>query len=319
MTGLMLVGGLVLLVGGGELLVRGAVRTATALGVSPLMIGLTLVGFGTSTPELMTSLQAALVGSPGVAVGNVVGSNICNILLILGIAALIRPVTASPTAFRRDGPALAGATLLCLGVLLLGEIGRVTGVVFLALLLGYVFLTYRLERQAGADAAAELHRHGVEPVLQDARALVIGIPTALIGLVLVMVGAAWLVDSAITIARGLGVTETLIGLTIVAVGTSLPELTASAIAAWRGQSDMAFGNVVGSNLYNILGILGVTALVRPVAVPPEIMAFDGWVMVAATAALIVFTLSGWVVTRREGGVLLAAYGAYLGWLGLTAV
>lgn len=314
MTLLMLAGGLALLVLGGEILVRGAVSTAAALGVSPLMIGLTLVGFGTSTPELVTSVQAALVGAPGVAVGNVVGSNICNILLILGLAALVRPVVANPAAFRRDGPVLVGVTVLCLGVLLWGEIGRVAGAVFLALLAAYIGLTWAAERRATADAAAQMHKLGVVPSGPDRRGLVRGLPLAAVGLVLVVVGAGWLVEAAIVLAEGLGVSDTLIGLTIVAVGTSLPELTASTIAAWRGQGDVAFGNVVGSNIYNILGILGATALVQPVAVPPEIMAFDGWVMLAAIVVLVAVTVTGWRVNRAEGTAMLTAYAAYLGGL-----
>lgn len=302
-TALFLAGGLVALVLGGELLVRGAVRTASALGVSPLMIGLTLVGFGTSTPELVTSVNAALAGSPGVAVGNVVGSNICNILLILGVAALIRPVDAEPRGFRRDGPALVIATLLALAVLLWGELGRLVGALFVAGLVAYILLVYRTERTTSAVADAPPPASG---------ALWSGLPLALAGLVLVVVGADWLVDSAITLAAAWGVSDTLIGLTIVAVGTSLPELTASVVAALRGRSDVAFGNVVGSNIYNILGILGVTAMVEPMAVPAEIAAFDGWVMLAATGALVWIARTGAIVTRREGGVMLAGYAAYIG-------
>jgi cation:H+ antiporter len=309
MTIAMMIAGLALLLVGGDLLVRGAVSTASALGVPPLVIGLTLVGFGTSTPELMTSVQAALAGSPGVAVGNVVGSNICNILLILGIAAMIRPVEAAPGPFRRDGPVLAGATALCLAVLLAGGIGRLAGAAFVALLAAYVWAALAASRGAAAAPAG-----AAVVVTADRRALVRGVPMALAGLGLVILGAGWLVDSAISIAAGLGVSDALIGLTIVAVGTSLPELTASVVAAWRGQSDVAFGNVVGSNIYNILGILGTTALVRPTPAPPEIMGFDGWVMTAATAALIAAAITGGRVSRAEGAAMLAGYAAYLGWL-----
>ncbi len=309
MTFAMLAAGLVLLVLGGELLVRGAVRAAAALGVSPLLIGLTLVGFGTSTPELVTSVQAALVGSPGVAVGNVVGSNICNILLILGLAAVIRPVAADPRAFRRDGPALAAATLAGLGAMLWGEIGRLAGAVLVGLLIAYVVGAYLGERRTAPAAAPAAASPSV-----PSGGLAIGLPMALAGLVLVVVGADLLVDAAIGLARGWGVSETLIGLTIVAVGTSLPELTASVIAAIRGQSEVAFGNIIGSNIYNVLGILGVTALVKPLEVPPEIMGFDGWVMLAATAAMIAVAVTGARVTRREGAAMLAGYAAYLGWL-----
>ena len=300
---LLILGGLAGLVIGGELLVRGAVRTAGALGVSPLIIGLTLVGFGTSTPELVTSVQAALLGSPGVAVGNIVGSNICNILLILGVAALIRPVDAEPRGLRRDGPALAAATLIGLAAILWGDLGRVVGAGFVAALLGYLLWLYASERRR-ADAAND------PP--PERKGLWSGLPLTLAGLALVVTGADWLVTAAIALAQVWQVSDSLIGLTIVAVGTSLPELTASVAAAARGRGDVALGNIVGSNIFNILGILGVTALVEPLAAPAEIIAFDVWVMVAATAALIWVAATGARVTRGEGALLLGGYGVYLG-------
>jgi len=300
---LLILGGLAGLVIGGELLVRGAVRTAGALGVSPLIIGLTLVGFGTSTPELVTSVQAALLGSPGVAVGNIVGSNICNILLILGVAALIRPVDAEPRGLRRDGPALAAATLIGLAAILWGDLGRVVGAGFVAALLGYLLWLYASERRR-ADAAND------PP--PERKGLWSGLPLTLAGLALVVIGADWLVTAAIALAQVWQVSDSLIGLTIVAVGTSLPELTASVAAAARGRGDVALGNIVGSNIFNILGILGVTALVEPLAAPAEIIAFDVWVMVAATAALIWVAATGARVTRGEGALLLGGYGVYLG-------
>jgi len=300
---LLILGGLAGLVIGGELLVRGAVRTAGALGVSPLIIGLTLVGFGTSTPELVTSVQAALLGSPGVAVGNIVGSNICNILLILGVAALIRPVDAEPRGLRRDGPALAAATLIGLAAILWGDLGRVVGAGFVAALLGYLLWLYASERRR-ADAAND--------PAPERKGLWSGLPLTLAGLALVVIGADWLVTAAIALAQVWQVSDSLIGLTIVAVGTSLPELTASVAAAARGRGDVALGNIVGSNIFNILGILGVTALVEPLAAPAEIIAFDVWVMVAATAALILVAATGARVTRGEGALLLGGYGVYLG-------
>jgi len=300
---LLILGGLAGLVIGGELLVRGAVRTAGALGVSPLIIGLTLVGFGTSTPELVTSVQAALLGSPGVAVGNIVGSNICNILLILGVAALIRPVDAEPRGLRRDGPALAAATLIGLAAILWGDLGRVVGAGFVAALLGYLLWLYASERRR-ADAAND--------PAPERKGLWSGLPLTLAGLALVVTGADWLVTAAIALAQVWQVSDSLIGLTIVAVGTSLPELTASVAAAARGRGDVALGNIVGSNIFNILGILGVTALVEPLAAPAEIIAFDVWVIVAATAALIWVAATGARVTRGEGALLLGGYGVYLG-------
>ena len=220
MTRIMLVGGLALLILGGELLVRGAVRTAQGLGVSPLLIGLTLVGFGTSTPELATSVQAALVGSPGVAVGNVVGSNIANVLRILGLGALMAPLAADRRGLMRDGPVLAASTLAALGLIPWGELGRIAGVALMLGLVGYVLYAYRTERQAPAaiDPSGELPAPAPRGGLWRPAGI------ALAGLVLVMLGAGWLVEAAIEIATSIGVSDTLIGLTLVAVGTSLPEL-----------------------------------------------------------------------------------------------
>lgn len=312
MTLLMLLVGFAALVLGGELLVRGAVAIALRFGLSQLMIGLTLVGFGTSTPELVTSLQAAFKGSPGIAVGNIVGSNICNVLLILGAAALLRPIVTRPDAFRRDGAVLLGATLLCVGIVLVGTIGRAVGGVLLALLIGYVIMTWLAERggsPSSADADVPL------PVFRGAwgsAAFFIG------GLLLTILGARLLVDAAIEIAADLGVSEAVIGVTIVALGTSLPELMTSIIAAIKRQGDVAFGNIVGSNIFNILGILGTTAIAQPLAVPMEIARLDIWVMLAAAVLLIWVTITGWRITRGEGVLMLAGYGGYIGWLAATA-
>ncbi len=313
MTLLMLLLGFAGLVAGGELLVRSAVAIARRFGVSPLMIGLTLVGFGTSVPELVTSLQAVFSGAPGISVGNVVGSNICNILLVLGAAALLRPVAASAAAFGRDGSMLVVATLVCLWVILQGEIGRAIGAVFVLSLAGYIVLTWLDEREGGADPddpyAAEAEDvapvHGGMPVA-----------TALFaaGVVLTVLGARFLVDAAIELSRDLGVSEAVIGLTVVAIGTSLPELVTSIVAAVRRHDDVAFGNILGSNLFNIFGILGVTALAKPIPVPPEIARLDIWVMVAATVLLLVVTITGWRITRLEGALMLGSYGAYLAFL-----
>lgn len=306
----MLVGGLVILVVGGELLVRGAVSLARALGVSPLMIGLTLVGFGTSTPELVTSLKAAFAGAPGVSVGNVVGSNIANVLLILGVAALISPVHASPAAFRRDGPALALATLAGIAALVTDSLTRGVGAVFVALLAVYVVITYMLERTSG-DEGAKLHEHEGEELPAGPTSPLFAFGYLVVGIGGTLLGASLLVDAAIVLARDFGVSDAIIGLTIVAVGTSLPELVTAVMAALKGESDVAFGNIVGSNIYNILAILGITALIHPIPVAAEIVAWDVWVMLAATVALIVCTATGWRVCRREGALLLGGYGLYL--------
>jgi cation:H+ antiporter len=313
MVYLELVAGFLLLVAGGDSLVRGAVAIARRIGVSPLLIGLTLVGFGTSTPELLTSVQAALAGSPGIAVGNVVGSNTANILLILGIAALISPLRTSPHAFRRDGTVVLLSALACVGVVLFGRLDRPIGVVLVMLLIAYIVYTYRRERVVH-DASAAMHEAEASAAEPAPTRLWVATLFTLGGMALTVLGARFLVDGAIELARAAGISETIVGLTIVAVGTSLPELVTSVMAAVRRQSDVAFGNIVGSNIYNVLGILGVTAIVRPIPVPPEIARLDIWVMLAATVLLLVFSVTGWRVTRTEGGVLLAAYIAYVGYL-----
>ena len=316
MSYLLLPAGLILLVIGAEALVRGAVSIAQRLAISPLLIGLTLVGFGTSAPEFAASLHAALVGAPGIAIGNVVGSNICNILLVLGLSALVFPVATSPTAYWRDGGALAVATLAAAGALASGLLGPVAGAVLLVLLGGYLVLSYRLDARCTAEAAAQNTEVAAElpaPLGLPLSLLYIGAAFAMI-----LIGARLLVGSAIEIATLFGVSESLIGLTLVAVGTSLPELAVSLMAAWRGHSDIAFGNVVGSNIFNLAGILGATALVAPMPVPPEILRFDLWAMLGAAAALLLFARSGWRIGRVEGAVLFAGYLAYLGLIAGTA-
>lgn len=320
----LVLGGLVLLAVGGEFLVRGAVQLAERLGVSPLVIGLTLVGFGTSMPELVASVQASLAGSPGIAVGNVVGSNLANILLILGISALMSPIVVGSRALKRDGVLVVATALLFALVGLTMDLGRVVGVVFVAGLVGYIVYAWRQER-VGADghtAAFEkaeafegVHTgvHGAGAAAPEAgmRGMLVSIALVLGGLVLVVAGGRLLVDGAIELARTLGISESVIGLTVVAVGTSMPELVTSVVAAIRRQADVALGNILGSNIYNVLGIAGVTGLIAPTAMPPEMVRFDNWVMVGVSVLCLFFAWTGMRIGRREGGVLLAGYGAYL--------
>jgi cation:H+ antiporter len=324
---LLLLGGLVLLALGGEALVRGAVQLAERMGVSPLLIGLTLVGFGTSTPELVTSVQAALIGAPGIAVGNAVGSNIANILLILGIAALIWPVRVGSMALKRDGVIVLATAVLFALVGFTLPLDRLVGLAFVAGLVAYLVYAWRTER-AGADghpAAFEkaqafegthptLHAGGAAAPGAGAGALALSLGMAIGGLVLVVFGGRLLVDGAVALARNFGIEETVIGLTIVAVGTSMPELVTSLVAAVRRQSDVALGNILGSNIYNILGILGLTALIAPTEVPAQIAWFDSLVMVAVSAVLLAFAWTGLRVGRREGGVLLGGYVLYVWWI-----
>lgn len=311
MTGtvLCLVAGLALLITGGDLLVRGAVRLAGRLGVSPLVIGLTLVGFGTSTPELVASVQAALVGAPGLAYGNIVGSNIANILLILGAAALLHPVSVPQPVLRRDGTMMLVATLAFAALAWAMPVTRLLGGALVCALVVYIVLTVRQERRRFAEDAATAER---DPQAQGGLAgpalLALG------GLAMVLTGGVLLVDGAVGLARALGWSETLIGLTVVAIGTSAPELITSVVAALRRQGDVAFGNVVGSNIYNILGIGGATALVAPGAIPADLLLGDVPVMVLAALALMIFAWTNRRISSGEGAGLLMAYALYLGWI-----
>ncbi|MCW8871857.1 MAG: calcium/sodium antiporter [Xanthomonadales bacterium] len=302
--------GLILLGIGGDVLVRGAVGLAELLKVSPLFTGLVLGGFGTSTPELVTSLSAALQGSPGIAIGNIIGSNIANTLLILGLTAIILPIPADPRSFRRDAPMLAIATLVCLAVVETSSVGRLSGALFLLLLAGYLWHTYRMEKQRH-DAPALLHEQQGRLLEPAARSGALSAILALSGLAGILVGANLLVTASIQIAAALGIPDSIIGLTVVAVGTSLPELATSVAAAVKRQTDIALGNIIGSNIFNILGILGTTALVRPIRIPDNVVDFDAWVLFGVTGLLLYYALSEARISRSEGAVFLLLYAAYL--------
>lgn len=306
--------GLVGLIIGGELLVRGAVSAAKSFGISPMVIGLTIVGFGTSSPELVTSVQAAVSGSSGIAIGNVVGSNIGNVLLILGIAALLVPITVDPAAFKRDGTMMFVATGLCLGTVLIGDIGRMMGVFFLLVLVGYLTFTLMQEMRTPITPAVAVYEAKVESVTGADYGLGKSLGMTIAGLVITIFGARYLVSGAVTLAQSMGVSETVIGLTIVAIGTSMPELVTSLIAVRKGQGDLALGNVLGSNIFNILGVMGITAIIPPMKVPAVIVVLDVWIMCAAAILLIVFARTGWRIGRREGGAMLTCYLGYLLWL-----
>ena len=312
-TYLLLAGGLVLLTLGGDTLVRGASTAAKSLGVSPLLIGLTLVGFGTSTPELVTSLTAAMAGSPGIAVGNVVGSNTANILLILGLTALIAPVVVDRSAFRRDGWMLVIASGVCAAAVIAGRIDLVWGVAMLVLLIVYLTIAWLGERKA-TNAERDKYEHIAEDAPRSTGGLLSGLGLAVLGMALTVGGANLLVNNAIVIAREFGVSDAVIGVTVVAIGTSLPEMVTSVVAAVRRHADVALGNVIGPNIFNVLFTLGVTSMVQPIRVPPEIARLDIWVMLAATALLVLFVRTGMKIVRWEGLALLTAYAAYIWWL-----
>lgn len=322
MTFLLLGVGLALLFVGGEFLVRGAVRLAEGLGISSLVIGLTVVGFGTSTPEMVTSIQAALAQTPGIAIGNIVGSNIANILLILGLSALIFPIAVQSVALKRDGAIMLAVALVFALLAAMYPLTRPLGAVFVLALGAYVLFVIRHERGAapaehGAVYDKAMALEATDPALAprtaDRPSRAVPALLCLAGLALLIGGGKLLVDNAIVLASQMGISETVIGLTIVAVGTSLPELVTSVIAAVRTQADVAFGNIVGSNIYNILAIGGVTALIARVEVPGQIVSFDNPAMIVASLLLLAFAWTGLRIGRREGVLLIVGYAVYV-WL-----
>ena len=310
MTFLSLAAGFVLLFFGGEVVVRGAVALARRFEVSPLVIGLTIVGFGTSLPELLVSLNAALTGAPGIAVGNVVGSNLANMMLIVGAAALVWPIAVNPRAVRRDGLCMAAITAVFIGIALRGTAGLNEGAAMVAVLAVYIGLSLWLDIRAN-DAAAQLHREEAEEVTGLPQRLWVMAAAVAVGFAALALGAELLVGAAGELARAAGVPDEVIGLTLVAIGTSLPELATSLVAAYRRHSDVCLGNVIGSNIFNLFGILGITAIVTPVPFADKIVAFDLWVLAGVTAVLVPFLMSGWRVGRAEGTILLLAYAAYV--------
>jgi cation:H+ antiporter len=317
---LLIVVGLVALVAGGEVLVRGASGLARSIGMSPLLVGLTVVAFATSAPELAVSLEASANGSPGLAVGNVVGSNIANVLLVLGVSAVILPLAVELPVIRRDIPAVAGVSLLALVFALDRTISRVEGLVLVATVLVYVTATVLGVRRAQGrkpPGAAEPAEVAEGPPPRRALALLL----VVVGVGVLVTGAGWLVEGATEIARSLGVSDLVIGLTVVAIGTSLPELATSVIAALRGARDLAVGNVVGSCVLNLGLVLGLAAVVAGDGVPVEASAvrFDMPVMLVASLALLPVAFTGLAISRWEGAVFLGFYAAYLTFLVLTAV
>jgi cation:H+ antiporter len=293
--------GLVGLFLGGEALVRGSVSIAHRMSISPFVIGLTVVGFGTSTPELLVSVQAALKGVPDIAIGNIVGSNIANVLLIVGVTALVWPIHVAGSALRRDTTIMILSALALVPLFAMGEIGRVAGLTLVAGLIAYLVWTFLKPRQEASDDEAEA---AATPIMN-------ALLWVTLGLVGLLFGARFLVDGAVSVAQDFGVSEAFIGLTIVAIGTSLPELATSLIAAFRHQSDIAIGNIVGSNIFNVLGILGVTSIVAPIPVAPRFLTFDLPIMIVVSIVLTGLLLLHQKIGRRTGAVMLLAYCAYL--------
>jgi cation:H+ antiporter len=309
---LLLLLGIALLAGGGEALIRGALGLAERTGLSPLLAGLVIVGFGTSMPELVVSLDALLGGHPDIAVGNVVGSNIANILLILGLCALVTPLAVTALGLWRDALTMIGATLLFLALAAAGPLDWHAGLALLALLAAYLGISYYTERKAPDSAAAVVHEAEAGMLERHPHVVAYSVGAVLLGLLLLIAGSRVVLAGAVGIAGSLGISEALIGLTLVAVGTSLPELTVSFIAALRRRAEVAVGNILGSNIFNVLGILGVSACLRPIAVEGRIASIDQWVMLGAAVALLVFLVIGRGLNRAEGAILLSCYVGYVG-------
>lgn len=312
---LFLLFGIALLTIGGEALIRGSLAAAKRLGVSPLLSGLVIVGFGTSAPELVVSVNAAIEGRPDIAIGNVVGSNVGNILLILGVCALITPLAVKPLALRRDAVTVVAASILFLVLVGGSALGRMDAAIFLGALAAYLVWAYWSERYHAAPSA-ELHEAEAEELSTVPKSVLWTVLAVVIGLLLLIAGSQILLVGATGIAAHFGVPEAVIGLTLVAVGTSLPELSISVIAAIRRHADVAVGNVLGSNIFNLLGILGLSALLQPLPVHPRILHFDQWVMLGTSLLLLLFLYTGRRLSRAEGGVLLLGYGIYV-WLSFT--
>ena len=301
--------GFVLLFGGGEGLVRGAVSVARRFGLSPLLIGLTIVAAGTSAPELLVSVSAAIKGNADIALGNVVGSNIFNVLGVLGISALIAPIIVKPAEVKRDTLIMVVAMLALAVAAQFGVIGWPVGLVLIAAVVGYTVYSYRTELREKPAPSAELHEHEGEE-LEGPSSLWLGLLYIALGLGALVIGSQLLVDGATQIARTFGVPEAVIGLTLVAIGTSLPELATSIAAAFRGHSDVAVGNVVGSNIFNALFIIGTTAVVRPINVAANMARLDVWIMVAVALVLVPLLIGRGHIGRLAGAALTAAYAAY---------
>lgn len=310
--------GLALLFVGGEALVRGSVTISKRLGISAILIGVVVVGFGTSAPELLVSVQASLAGQSDIALGNVVGSNIANILLILGIAAVITPIICQDRAVRRDAFAVVSASFVLLGLSYMQIIPQVAGGMMLMALVAYLVYSYKAERKDKAEGVSAIiagtaHEHEAEE-FQSKMGLGASILMSVAGIAMLVFGADFLVEGASNVARKFGISEAVIGLSLVAIGTSLPELATAISASLKNNSDVIIGNVLGSNLFNILSILGITAMIKPIPVTGQIAAFDipFSVVVAVMALVIVFYFKKF--DRLAGGIFLASYVAYIGWM-----
>jgi cation:H+ antiporter len=302
--------GVAMLTAGGEALIRGSLAAAKRLGVSPLLSGLVIVGFGTSAPELVVSIDAAINGRPDIAIGNIVGSNIGNTLLILGLCAVITPLAVRPLALRRDTVTVVAATILFMLLVAGSALQRADAVILLIALFAYLSWAYLTERSNTTHSAA-LHKAEAEELAIVPKTVVWIVAAVVLGFFLLIGGSQVLLTGAVGIAEGFGISGTVIGLTLVAVGTSLPELSISVIASFRKHADVAVGNILGSNIFNLLGILGISALLQPLPVPARILEFDQWVLLGPALLLSLFLYTGYRLSRMEGGLFLIGYIIYI--------
>lgn len=320
LTVITFVAGLAVLILGAEWLVRGASRIAAWAGVSPLVIGLTVVAFGTSAPELAINVHSTLAGQPDIAIGNVVGSNIANILLILGISAAIAPLMVQQQVVRQDVPLMIGVSIVTYFFALDGLLSTWEGFILFSALLFYIWFLIRQSRKESREVEQEYEQEYAPHEQKSPRNWLINIGLVVAGLLLLVIGAQWMVDSAVTVAVWLGISELVIGLTVVAVGTSLPELATSVTAAVKGERDIAVGNVVGSNIFNLLSVLGLSAIIVPVGIPVSQAAlnFDIPVMIAITLASFPVFFTAGKIFRWEGFIFIGYYAAYTVYLVLNA-
>jgi cation:H+ antiporter len=307
---LYLSGGLILLFAGAEGLVRGSSALALRLGITPLVVGLTVVAFGTSAPELLVSIEAALKGTGDIAVGNVIGSNIANIALILGLSAVIRPMAVQAVVIKREIPIMIGISILLFVLLLDKYIGLIEGILFVTLLILYIFLGIYLSKKETDEKVKTEFESGLP---KPSKSVLLSIVFVVAGFLLLIIGANIFVDGAISLAEMMGISQVIIGLTVVAFGTSLPELITSIVAAFKDEVDIAIGNIVGSNVFNILSILGISSIITPLHAE-GVSIFDLSIMLLVAVILWPLSRIGFKLNRWEGGLLFAGYVGYMVYL-----
>jgi cation:H+ antiporter len=311
---LLFLGGLGVLYFGAEWLVRGSARLAASLGVSPIVVGLTVVSMGTSAPELMISVVSSMTGSPDLAIGNVMGSNLANVGLVLGISAMLRPLRVSARVVTREVPVMILITIVLLPLIWDEYVGRLEGVLLVTMLFAYVAFVLRTAREEGTETLGEYDESTRRAVSLSPRTTARDVVSVSLGIVGLVLGAFAIRESSTALAEAMGISELVIGVTLVSIGTSLPELATCAVAAWRSEADIAVGNILGSNVFNIAGVLGATALVAPLQISSEVVRFEFPAMMFITVLLVLIVRTRLVIRRREGAVLLGAYLALGAWV-----